>query len=114
MTARRTVPSAITMVWPGAMFRNAPGGGKGTTPSLLHALLVTDSAHRVFSGGNIGHPPIDFLDELRVGDRVVLELSSFQLQDLDISPHIAVVLSVTEDHLDYHADRAEYVAAKQG
>lgn len=87
--------------------------GKGTTTSLLHALLVTDPAHRVFSGGNIGRPPIDFLDELRGGDRVVLELSSFQLQDLDLSPHIAVVLSVTEDHLDYHANRAEYIAAKK-
>ena len=87
--------------------------GKGTTTSLLHALLVTDTAHRVFSGGNIGHPPIGFLDELRGGDRVVLELSSFQLQDLDLSPHVAVVLSVTEDHLDYHADRAEYIAAKK-
>ena len=87
--------------------------GKGTTTALLHALLATDPAARVFSGGNIGQPPLEFLDELQPTDRVVLELSSFQLQDLDQSPHIAVVLSVTEDHLDYHADRAEYVAAKK-
>ena len=58
-------------------------------------------------------PPLEFIDELQATDRVVLELSSFQLQDLDQSPHIAVILSVTEDHLDYHADRAEYVAAKK-
>ena len=87
--------------------------GKGTTTALLHALLATDPAARVFSGGNIGRPPLEFIDELQPTDRVVLELSSFQLQDLDQSPHIAVVLSVTEDHLDYHADRAEYVAAKK-
>ena len=87
--------------------------GKGTTTALLHALLATDSAARVFSGGNIGRPPLEFIDELQATDRVVLELSSFQLQDLDQSPHIAVVLSVTEDHLDYHADRAEYVDAKK-
>lgn len=87
--------------------------GKGTTTALLHALLATDSAARVFSGGNIGRPPIDFLAELQPADRVVLELSSFQLQDLDLSPHIALVLSVTADHLDYHADRAEYIAAKK-
>ena len=87
--------------------------GKGTTTALLHALLATDSAARVFSGGNIGRPPLEFIDELQPTDRVVLELSSFQLQDLDQSPHIAVVLSVTEDHLDYHADRAEYVDAKK-
>ena len=87
--------------------------GKGTTTALLHALLVTDPAARVFSGGNIGRPPLEFIDELQPTDRVVLELSSFQLQDLDQSPHIAVVLSIAEDHLDYHADRAEYVAAKK-
>ena len=72
--------------------------GKGTTTALLHALLATDPAARVFSGGNIGRPPLEFIDELQPTDRVVLELSSFQLQDLDQSPHIAVVLSVTEDH----------------
>ena len=87
--------------------------GKGTTTALLHALLATDPSARVFSGGNIGLPPLEFIDELQPTDRVVLELSSFQLQDLDQSPHIAVVLSVTEDHLDYHADRAEYVDAKK-
>ena len=87
--------------------------GKGTTTALMHALLATDPSARVFSGGNIGRPPLEFIDELQATDRVVLELSSFQLQDLDQSPHIAVVLSVTEDHLDYHADRAEYVAAKK-
>ena len=87
--------------------------GKGTTTALLHALLATDPTARVFSGGNIGRPPLEFIDELQATDRVVLELSSFQLQDLGQSPHIAVVLSVTEDHLDYHADRAEYVAAKK-
>ena len=87
--------------------------GKGTTTALMHALLETDSSARVFSGGNIGRPPIEFMDELQPTDRVVLELSSFQLQDLGQSPHIAVVLSVTEDHLDYHADRAEYIAAKK-
>ncbi len=87
--------------------------GKGTTTALLHDLLATDPSARVFSGGNIGRPPLEFIDELQPTDRVVLELSSFQLQDLDQSPHIAVVLSVTEDHLDYHADRAEYVDAKK-
>ncbi len=87
--------------------------GKGTTTALLHALLATDPSARVFSGGNLGRPPLEFIDELEPTDRVVLELSSFQLQDLDQSPHIAVVLSITEDHLDYHADRAEYVDAKK-
>ena len=87
--------------------------GKGTTTTLLAALLGADPAQRVFVGGNIGQPPIAFLDQLGQGDLVLLELSSFQLQDLTQSPHLALVLSVTQDHLDYHAHRDEYVDAKR-
>jgi len=68
---------------------------------------------RVFVGGNIGNPPIKFIDELTKDDIVVLELSSFQLQDLDRSPHIAVILDIRVDHLDIHKDEAEYVEAKR-
>lgn len=87
--------------------------GKGTTTTLLESLLKNGQDKRVFSGGNIGQPPIAFLDELQKDDIVVLELSSFQLQDLSQSPAIALVLSVTQDHLDYHATREEYVEAKK-
>ena len=86
--------------------------GKGTTASLLDSILrqAPGLSHRL--GGNIGVPPIGFLDDLTAAEVVVLELSSFQLQDLDRSPGGAVVLPVTRDHLDYHADRREYVEAK--
>ncbi len=87
--------------------------GKGTTTTLLAALLGADPARRVFVGGNIGQPPIAFVNELGPDDLVLLELSSFQLQDLAQSPHVALVLSVTQDHLDYHAHRNEYVDAKR-
>ncbi len=87
--------------------------GKGTTTTLLESLLRNGQNKRVFSGGNIGQPPIAFAEQLRCDDLVVLELSSFQLQDLTQSPSIALVLSVTQDHLDYHNTRAEYVAAKK-
>ena len=87
--------------------------GKGTTSALITEILQEGLYPRVFLGGNIGLPPIGFLDQLRRDDLVVLELSSFQLQDLDRSPYLAVVLNVTEDHLDYHVDRDEYIAAKQ-
>lgn len=83
--------------------------GKGTTSSLLARIL----GGGVRLGGNIGLPPIAFLEELKPADRVVLELSSFQLQDLGQSPQIAVVVNITQDHLDYHATGEEYTAAKR-
>ena len=87
--------------------------GKGTTCSLLFELLRDGPYEQVWLGGNIGTPAVDFLDDVTPPHLVILELSSFQLQDLDRSPQVAVVLSVTSDHLDYHADREEYVAAKR-
>ena len=85
--------------------------GKGTTVALIAEILRCDPHVRV--GGNIGLPPISFVDELRRRNLVVLELSSFQLQDLDRSPQTAVVLGITQDHLDHHRDHREYVEAKK-
>ena len=61
----------------------------------------------------MGEPPIALLDSIHSADLALLEMSSFQLQDLPHSPQTALVLSVTQDHLDYHATREEYVAAKR-
>lgn len=78
---------------------------------MIGEILKTSSG-QVFVGGNIGNPPIGFLDKLNKNDIVVLELSSFQLQDLEKSPHIAVILDIKVDHLDYHQNEAEYIEAK--
>lgn len=86
--------------------------GKGTTTSLIGEILKA-SGKSVYVGGNIGNAPVGFLNELKPSDIVVLELSSFQLQDLMKSPHIAVVLDIKIDHLDYHSGREEYVQAKR-
>lgn len=88
--------------------------GKGTTATLISEILnqKSETNQKVYLGGNIGNPPIGFLDKLTKDDIVVLELSSFQLQDLDKSPHIAVVLDIKVDHLDYHRDEKEYTEAK--
>jgi len=86
--------------------------GKGTTTTLIGEILKT-SGKQVFVGGNIGTPPISFLDKLNKESAVVLELSSFQLQDLQKSPHIAVVLDIKADHLDYHSGHQEYVESKK-
>jgi UDP-N-acetylmuramoylalanine--D-glutamate ligase len=86
--------------------------GKGTTTSLI-AEMLKKAGKNVFVGGNIGKPPFDFLDTLNAQSVVVLELSSFQLMDLTKSPHIAVLLMITSEHLDYHTDVMEYVDAKR-
>jgi UDP-N-acetylmuramoylalanine--D-glutamate ligase len=85
--------------------------GKGTTSSAIASILRA-AGERVFLGGNIGTTPLAFLPSLTPDDVVVLELSSFQLMDLTVSPQVAVVLSITPDHLNWHTDLAEYYRAK--
>lgn len=92
--------------------------GKGTTCALINDMLKTQnqsgkSLSRTFLTGNIGKvQPLEFLDGLDQDDWVVYELSSFQLQDLEKSPHIAVVLMVLAEHLDYHKNVKDYHEAK--
>jgi UDP-N-acetylmuramoylalanine--D-glutamate ligase len=73
---------------------------------------LKEAGRDVYLGGNIGESPLNFLDKLKPDSLVVLELSSFQLQDLTNSPQIAVVLRTTSEHLDYHKDVNEYREAK--
>lgn len=87
--------------------------GKGTTSTLITRMLDV-AGHQVHLGGNIGIPPLDMLhNDIQPGDWVVLELANFQLIDLKSSPHIAICLMVTAEHLDWHEDIEEYIAAKQ-
>ncbi len=85
--------------------------GKGTTSTLIYQML-RNAKYKVVLAGNIGKPMIESLVAVKKADYVVLELSSFQLQDLHISPDIAVVLDIFPDHLDVHKTLAEYHAAK--
>ncbi len=91
--------------------------GKGTTSSLIYEMLRESfgsaADKSVYLGGNIGVPPLTFLDKLKADSVVVLELSSFQLIDLGKSPHIAVMLMITSEHLDWHKDVEEYIDAKR-
>ncbi len=87
--------------------------GKGTTSTLITRILEA-AGKRVHLGGNIGIPPLELLkDNIQPDDWVVLELANFQLIDLHHSPHIAVCLMVMPEHLDWHEDMEEYIAAKQ-
>src|SRR3989344_7457114 len=85
--------------------------GKGTTSTLIYEILKS-SNHDVYLAGNIGRPALEILSQLKQHSIVVLELSSFQLQDLTISPQIAVVLDIFPDHMDAHKDFKEYQEAK--
>ena len=85
--------------------------GKSTTATLLYNILKEDNRD-AYLAGNIGISPLRLLPKLTKESIVVLELSSFQLQDISLSPHIAIVLDVFPEHLDYHKNIKEYVDAK--
>jgi len=86
--------------------------GKTTTTTLV-GLMLQASRERVWVGGNIGRPLLGEVDQIRPDDLVVVELSSFQLQDLTTSPHISAVLNVSPNHLDIHPTMEHYVNAKR-
>ena len=85
--------------------------GKGTTSTLI-AKMLEAAGFDVQLAGNIGVPALDILPALTAESWVVLELSSFQLIDLQHSPKLAVCLMVVPEHLNWHTDMAEYIAAK--
>ncbi len=88
--------------------------GKGTTSTLIANILTTGYTRgKTYLAGNIGLDPFSFIDDLNEEDLVVLELSSFQLTDLHMSPQVAVMLHVTPEHLDHHGDFAKYREAKR-
>jgi UDP-N-acetylmuramoylalanine--D-glutamate ligase len=86
--------------------------GKTTVTSLIGELLRA-SGEKVFVGGNIGTPILNYLLSGERADVLVLELSSFQLESAgSFCPHIGVLLNVTPDHLDRHKTMVNYAAAK--
>ena len=89
--------------------------GKSTTASLLYDCLKNDG-RRVWLGGNIGGSLLGDVDSMTPDDWVVLELSSFQLSALNemkVSPHVAVVTNFSPNHLDWHPGLDHYRHAKQ-
>ena len=88
------------------------GSAGKTTTTTLTSLILEESGFTVHLGGNIGTPLLDRLDTIAPGDKVVMELSSFQTELISHSPSIAAVLNITPNHLDRHPSMSHYAAAK--
>ncbi len=86
--------------------------GKTTTTTLISEIIKA-GGYTCHVGGNIGTPLFTKLAEIKQEDIVVLELSSFQLMGMEISPDIAVMTNITPNHLNVHKDYQEYIEAKK-
>jgi UDP-N-acetylmuramoylalanine--D-glutamate ligase len=87
--------------------------GKTTTTTLVGRMATHAYAEKAWIGGNIGNPLIIHADQISSDDLVILELSSFQLEQMTISPKVAAVLNITPNHLDRHVTIEAYTAAKK-
>lgn len=86
--------------------------GKSTTSTMLYHVLKECTDKKVFLLGNIGSPCLDVYEEIDDDTIVVFEMSCHQLANIRISPHVAVLLNLFQEHLDYYGTMEKYVAAK--
>jgi UDP-N-acetylmuramoylalanine--D-glutamate ligase len=86
--------------------------GKSTTASLIYHIIKTKFPNALL-GGNIGISPLALLSKVKPNTKVVLELSSFELEDLNQSPQIAVITNIMQDHLNRYGTMEEYIKAKK-
>ncbi|MEJ5224553.1 MAG: Mur ligase family protein, partial [Anaerolineales bacterium] len=87
--------------------------GKTTTTTLVGRMAQAGTSGRygrVWVGGNIGDPLINYVDEMQPSDLAVLEISSFQLEQMTLSPNIGAILNITPNHLDRHGTMEAYTA----
>jgi len=102
----------LMQLCPCTVFGITGSDGKTTTTTVISKLLAQSGKRKVWVGGNIGTPLLSFLPEMTSEDIVVLELSSFQLMNIKVSPEIAVVTNISPNHLDVHKSYEEYIDAK--
>lgn len=86
--------------------------GKTTTTTLVGQMSKNIYGDKAYIGGNIGDPLINYVDNMKSDDIAILEFSSFQLDQMTISPNIAAILNITPNHLDRHGTMEAYTAAK--
>jgi UDP-N-acetylmuramoylalanine--D-glutamate ligase len=97
---------------PAKIFGVTGSDGKTTTTSLIYSMLMEDG-YKTWVGGNIGTPLFTKIEEMKSSDKVVLELSSFQLMTMNVSPEVAVITNLSPNHLDMHKGMEEYIWAKE-
>lgn len=85
--------------------------GKSTTSHALTTVFSIQK-HKVLFVGNIGKPALDFVDDIDEDTTIIYEMSSHQAESLHVSPHIAVIMNIYQDHLDYYGFMDAYVTAK--
>lgn len=86
--------------------------GKTTTTSIIYE-IIKKAGYKCFLGGNIGKPIFTQIKDMRPEDIIVLEMSSFQLTNMNISPEISVVTNIFPDHLNVHSSYEEYREEKK-
>lgn len=86
--------------------------GKTTTTTLIYNILK-EHGYKTWVGGNIGAPLFDKIEEMNCTEKVVLELSSFQLMTMNVSPEVSIVTNLSPNHLDMHKSMEEYVDSKK-
>lgn len=97
---------------PAKTFGVTGSDGKTTTTSIIYNILKKEG-YKTWVGGNIGTPLFANIEEISKDDKVVLELSSFQLMTMTVSTDVAVVTNLSPNHLDIHKDMEEYIDAKK-
>lgn len=97
---------------PAQIFAVTGSDGKTTTTTLIYNILK-EQGYRCWLGGNIGTPLLSKIEEISESDKVVLELSSFQLMTMKKSPDVAVITNLSPNHLDIHKSMEEYIDAKK-
>lgn len=97
---------------PGKVIGITGSDGKTTTTTLVYEILKANG-YNCYLGGNIGTPLFTKLEQMTPEDIIVLELSSFQLMEMEISPSISVITNISPNHLNIHKDYEEYIDAKK-
>jgi UDP-N-acetylmuramoylalanine--D-glutamate ligase len=87
--------------------------GKTTTTTLVGQMAKTAFGDKVYVGGNVGDPLLNYVDKMKPDDLAILEISSFQLEQMTLSPNVATVLNITPNHLDRHDTMEAYAAIKE-